>query len=282
MTNRDSNGETQEHANKEHRTAGWSKEESRHLFEITLCFAFLFFDLRDFWPAHHFWSICAAVVFIDAFLLIEIPLRVGAFAAVVVLIAGMIAYKIAGPTPPTPLPAPIVGWLQPADEPTPKNACDAIPNNMRPSISDLVILGDTVFAPTRLFAWPVITLGSCQLLTLRKDGNELHVNADIYSSTGELLGRIQNGGYSVSGGQDLIVERSGDLSTLVIHDKQGRELLYVRYVNQNAIRVRGEFSCPSPTLRTVTVTNGSIATPSGQQLSGGCMAGASLSGIKIQ
>lgn len=57
--------------------------------------------------------------------------------------------------------------------------------------------------------------------------------------------------------------KRGDLSTIIIHDESGRELLYVRYLNPTAVRVRGIFTCPKPRLTTTIVTNETVETPRG-------------------
>jgi hypothetical protein len=75
--------------------------------------------------------------------------------------------------------------------------------------------------------------------------NGLSINSIIYDSDGNLVGTVKNNGYSVNVESKYVTEVTGDLSTLIVHEKtSGRELLYVKFLNPAAIRVRGLFYCP--------------------------------------
>jgi hypothetical protein len=156
------------------------------------------------------------------------------------------------------------GWLQPANEPTPANGCDdiPIPKSMVPKETVFVIMGDTGFALLAPgMTSTAIKLGACPLVSMKLGDNGLAVDAAIYDETGTLLGTVLNNGYLIPKTEGLIVEHSGDLSTLVVHDRNSKELLYVQYLNSKAIKVRGIFSCPIPILRTITVTDSFIIRP---------------------
>jgi hypothetical protein len=282
MTENCESKQAEESPEQKNKSSRWSKEEQRHFFEIALCFVFLAYDVIEWWPKSHFWSLLSAIVLLSFFALIEMPRRFGVASTIVLVISGSIGYFLAGPIPPPPLPPPQIGWLQPANEATPTTSCDNIPAQFKAAGSALVIVGDTGFIPPNPFQdWTAIELGQCYPLTLHRDENGISVSADVYSTTGEPLGQIRNNRYNISGANNLIVERTGDLSSLVVHDEQGHELLFVRYVNPNTIRIRGIFTCPSPRLETVTATNTSLTIPGNNVFHGACLSGG-RSGVKIE
>jgi hypothetical protein len=89
---------------------------------------------------------------------------------------------------------------------------------------------------------------------LRHGDAGLTIDASIFDQDGEFVGTINNSGYNIPYEKDLIVEHSGDLSQLVVHNKHGDESLYIHYMNQNTVRIRGVFACP-PYRGVLTITN---------------------------
>jgi hypothetical protein len=162
-----------------------------------------------------------------------------------------------------PQPPPHIGWLQPANDPTPPNGCDGVPEQYLPKDRVLIVLGNSAFAvvPKERPSSPILTLGNCPLLSETLGPNGLAISADLYDQQGQHVGTIRDNGYKVSGDSNYITQMSGDLSTLWVHSKDGTELLYVRYLNPKAIRVRGEFACPKPRLRTIEITNEKLTLP---------------------
>jgi hypothetical protein len=135
-------------------------------------------------------------------------------------------------------------------------------------------MGDTAFAPIALGDAAAIKIGDCAPVSVQQGPNGIKISADIYSRQGELIGQIQDNGYSVSGSESLVVEKSGDLSALVVHDAQRTELLYVRYLNPQAIRLRGILSCPIPRLITVVITDSGLIAPGNNIFRQSCLSGA--------
>lgn len=146
-------------------------------------------------------------------------------------------------------PPQVVGWLQPASEPTPSNICGALPQG-------------SVIAMTGNFAtviekanWKtgIVKLGSCELLSIAIGDNGASIDAVLYSNDSR-AGEIHDNKFSINEG-GYIIERTADLSTLIVHDKNNVEVIYVRYLNENAFRIRGVFSCPSSVTKQVVITN---------------------------
>jgi hypothetical protein len=113
---------------------------------------------------------------------------------------------------------------------------------------------------------------------MTKNDNGLTISAPLYDSSGKFLGEVKDNGYEITREENLTVEHSGDLSTLVVHDRNRNELLYVRYMNPNNIKVRGQFFCPSQNgADGIVVTDSAIKyMPAGVRIGGlNCISGTS-------
>ncbi len=78
---------------------------------------------------------------------------------------------------------------------------------------------------------------------MNKDEKGFYVSTDLYDEKGTLLAKIQDNNMDAVGGTVCCLERP-DLSTLVVKNRKGKELLYVHLTNQHVIEVRGFFAYP--------------------------------------
>jgi hypothetical protein len=131
------------------------------------------------------------------------------------------------------------GWLQPASEPTPANACGP----EVPYGTILVLIGSNAFFARGTSEIIPLMLDSYTPFIIERGPNGLKIGATIYNNRGNLIGKITDSGYSVGKQDKLLVEHSADLSTVVVH-YDSDELLYVHYINPRAVKVRGMFNCP--------------------------------------
>lgn len=159
----------------------------------------------------------------------------------VIAISSAVVYLRAGPSH-------VVGWLQPANEPTPPNNCGDLPKG-----SVIAMTGNfaTVIAPRSSWKTGIVKLGSCELLSIGRNANGASIDAVLYSNDGK-AGEIHDNKFTVNE-DGYVIDK--DLNTLVVHDKNDVEVIYVRYLNENAFRIRGVFSCPSSVAKQVTITN---------------------------
>jgi len=194
-------------------------------------------------------------------------------------VAAQVANAVIGPIR-EPMIPPIVGWLQPANEPTPPNGCDRVPPDRRPTGSPVVLIGNSTFVPSNPTNYDAIQIGNCMGLGIRRGPSGTAISTDLYSRNGQLIGKLRDNGFSLAGDQRLTVERSGDLSALIVHDQEGAELLYVRLLNPGAIRIRGIFSCPIPQLQWIAVTDDGIVDPRHNTFVIGCAVGGRV-GMRI-
>jgi len=108
----------------------------------------------------------------------------------------------------------------------------------------LLVVGDSGAISTQQGKTPAVQIGDCQLLRMQHGPKGLLVDADVFSQSGILIARIQNNEFHLVAGQYSYSERP-DRHTLAVYDQQGRELLWVRYLNPKVVKIRGVFSCPN-------------------------------------
>ena len=134
-------------------------------------------------------------------------------------------------------PAP-VGPLLPAREPTPRALCA---EKIGPQ--DLVMAfgtdravgaGPGPFSP--------IQVGDCNVMLLRRMGRGLMVDAIFYNWNRDVAFIVNDNIYQPLLPLQLRPFRP-DPQTIVILDRFDKEVLYVRYLNTNAVRIRGRFLC---------------------------------------
>jgi hypothetical protein len=238
-------------------------KDLRHLIgESLLLLFYAVVDIFEIWPWSHFWAISSAVLVIWLFIFMHFWNKAGMMFGCIFAAVGIFIFYI-NPYPPEP--PPWRGWLQAANDPTPINACDnpstnapAIPWLVVPKDAPVMVAGMGGVRLTRPGKNRVISIGSCEALIFERAPDGIRVNAPLFDDAGNPLGEIIDNGYQISKEPSLVVEHSGDLSTLVIHDKSGSELLYIHYANPHAIKVRGKFHCPSLPGVIVTITDEEI------------------------
>jgi hypothetical protein len=130
------------------------------------------------------------------------------------------------------------GALIAANEPTPPTTCDQNSFLMMFGPQAVIAHGDGPFTP--------IQVGTCPALTLERTTSGLMINAFGYDSDGNVVYRITRNRFEMVLRGFLKAERP-DKSTLRIVDEQEHESLSVRYLNQNAVAVRGTFRCGDTT-----------------------------------
>lgn len=247
--------------NPKHEHHNWMHKHRKSIAEGIVLSLYFWWDAHAIWPDSHSQALLAGVVGISAVLLIELSWTRWIVATSALGIIAIIFYLIVGPTPP---PAPWRGWLQPASEPSPPNACDKMPLG---DDAITVIVGSSAYKVNTNFLnqardkrIPLVPLAisSCPALSVNIGPNGARVNSTMYGADGSLLGQITDNGYDIPKSDALVVEHTGDLSTLIVHNLAGEELLYVRYLNPHTIRLRGKFSCPAKPGVSVTVTNDAI------------------------
>jgi hypothetical protein len=143
----------------------------------------------------------------------------------------------------TPEPSPVEtdyhGWLRPANDPTPSTACT--PDSATAQGWFLMtVAGGGVYtlAPTgKLIA---IAIGDQPTVVLERSDNGLLLDVDMLNKSGALAVHIEHNEWRAMPSQ-MSYQKRPDPSTLVVYDVGGKEMLWVRYMNPNTVKIRGTF-----------------------------------------
>lgn len=132
------------------------------------------------------------------------------------------------------------GKLTPANDTTPPNPCGAD----TPQGSVVFLYGDNAALARR---FPHTVLGSLTLGPLialdRSEGGSLIVLMTIRAPDGKIIAQLDEHGYRVN--QHNITEmRRPDRSSLILTDEYGAEVINIRYLNPQAVRIDGSFHYP--------------------------------------
>jgi hypothetical protein len=82
----------------------------------------------------------------------------------------------------------------------------------------------------------------CMVMALRRVGRGLMVKAFFYDWNGDVAFSVNDNVYEPTMPLQLRPFRP-DPHTIVVLDRFDKEVLYVRYLNPNAVRIRGRFLC---------------------------------------
>jgi hypothetical protein len=149
-----------------------------------------------------------------------------------------------------------VGPLLPANEPAPQTACrDSIgPHDLVMVAAESRVVGKGE-GPFRM-----LTVGDCPVLRLARKGRGLMVDATFYDWTNDIAFRVADNVFEPFMPLQLRQYRP-DPHTLVILDRFDQEVLYLRYLNPHALRLRGRFLCgeqPQAVIRDHAVLMGGV------------------------
>jgi len=130
------------------------------------------------------------------------------------------------------------GPLLPAGESTPHAACV---EKLGPE-GLVMAFGTDRAVGTGSGPFQPITVGDCTVMALRRVGQGLMIRAFFYDWNGDVAFGVNDNKYEPTLPLQLRSFRP-DPHTFVILDRFDKEVLYVRYLNPNAVRIRGRFLC---------------------------------------
>jgi hypothetical protein len=87
-----------------------------------------------------------------------------------------------------------------------------------------------------------VLVDQCVAMKLLRQGGGLMIQAFGYAWTGDIAFHVMNNVYEPDTVLKLRALRP-DRSTFLVLDRFDKEVLYVRYLNRNAVRIRGRFLC---------------------------------------
>lgn len=139
-----------------------------------------------------------------------------------------LVWQVVGPPEPT-------GPLRAGNERTPRTSC-AIALSSGTKI--LVALEHPRSGEANAFR--LLTVDGCPILQFTEISNGLAVNATFYDRGNDIAFQLVGNSYEPA--MDLrLKEYRPDPNTLAIFDHLGREVFYLRYLNPNAVLVRGTY-----------------------------------------
>ena len=134
-----------------------------------------------------------------------------------------------------PSPEKFLGYLVPANEPTPISNCGEMP----PS-SVKVLLGDSE-GYTNNNTMNLISAFDEPLLTAKKVGNRLQISLELFNREGASIAKVKDGVFVGQVSENLEI-MSRDPHGIDIFDKTNNSLVFhIRYLNPQAIEILGEF-----------------------------------------
>lgn len=139
------------------------------------------------------------------------------------------------------------GLLAPAHDDDPKNPCNATPGD-----TDFRIYAGGNLIYSRGTDIPLLTIDGTEVLSASLNGSSMSISGDIYGPDGDLAHIDRNVFETPSGGYK---PRRPDKHTLEVIDNWHNTVLYVRFLNKHAIRLRGVFRYDNGV---VTITDRSI------------------------
>jgi hypothetical protein len=130
------------------------------------------------------------------------------------------------------------GPLIAANDPPPPLGCDEVPGPhdllMAFGTDRVIGKGPGPFSP--------LVVDDCAVLSLARKGSGLMLRAFGYDFNNDIAFRVMDNVYEPSMPLQLRALRP-DRSTFVLLDRFDKEVLYVRYLNPHAVRIRGRFLC---------------------------------------
>lgn len=215
------------------------------------------YAIVDAWSQSHLLALGGPVIALGGILIAErkVPFRWVVGVTFPWALVAIVALWIVGPAPPEE--TPIHGWLEPANDPMPISvpnwpACKPYEN------SPTLLLGSTIFNASKEIsdARPFVRVGSCPMLSIKKEKDGLLINADVYDQEHNLVARIDGNNEFHLVPNRIAYPFRPDRSTIGAVGEKGDTLLFVRYANQSMVHVWGTFSCPNT--RPLVVTDKSI------------------------
>ena len=154
------------------------------------------------------------------------------------------------------------GLLRPGDEPDP----EGLPSCAVPPPGALKVFLGKSAAWSSADEITVLRIKGTDVLSLVRTPNGMAIQAKTFSEDGRLVAEIADNRFYVNPANFFLMNRP-DAHSLVVYDKQGREVINIRYLNHHSVKILGIFQVPG-SLR-VVVTQDEMLIGS-NQLIGAC------------
>lgn len=187
-------------------------------------------------------SVAAAIALSAAGELIVLKLRAVwplGVASIALALAGALYWYVGPALPPE---SETHGWLRASDDPTTYGCPPPITLPIPSNYVTLSVGGNTIFLPPEQRNFSVLSYHGNPVLSFHRelDSEYAYISAYLRDKNGEPVAFVERNEFRVNPSRSYI-ERSLDLSELWIKAYDGKELLYVRFLNPRTFFVRGHF-----------------------------------------
>ena len=105
-------------------------------------------------------------------------------------------------------------------------------------------MGTSAAAMTKDGKISALKIGTCRVLSMERKSEKISLSVSLYDASGKMIAVTEDGAIHAITGQNVRMRRDGTLTTFIIEDGGGKELLYVKYLNSTTVQARGIFGCP--------------------------------------
>jgi hypothetical protein len=203
-----------------------------------------------YWKENHLFALLMFASFVAIILIYELPVRgwgagqTAAFVACCYVLA-LIIYQMVGPNRPIETDSEI--YLVPGNKPTPDAPCDHNSLTTPPKGAIVFLVGSNEFWSSRSGESDIITLDGKAIVSMKKSDRGLLFDIEMFDLNKKLVAKIKNNKSILIPKNYSRKERSTDLRTLTLYDDYDKEILYVDYLNDRTILIRGVFTGPNGT-----------------------------------
>ncbi|MGA9998478.1 MAG: hypothetical protein WBP93_23895 [Pyrinomonadaceae bacterium] len=139
------------------------------------------------------------------------------------------------------------GYLIPANDINPPNPCEeSIPED-----AILIYLGNSVAYVTGDSS-DIFTLAGESVLSFRRTPEGISINATLRSKDGRGIVVIENNEFIINR-NNFWYKKRPDKHTLEVYDEFKQRVLYIRYLNEDAIKVVGVFYAKDPSIPPIKI-----------------------------
>jgi hypothetical protein len=211
------------------------------------------------WKENHLVALLIFASFVALVLIYELHTRGWGFGSIAGFSLGCyvlawIIFQIVGPNLPVETDREI--YLVPGNKPTPRAPCDHNSQTIPPKGAIAFLVGSNEFWSSRSGESDIITLDGKAVVSMKKSDRGLQFDIEMFDLNKKLVATIKNNKSTLIPKNYSHKERSTDRSTLSLYDDYDKEILYVEYLNDKTILIRGVFTGPNGT--TIVVDDNQI------------------------